>query len=83
MTFHLDYSLQTLFSSRTNHSPIPLHSYDVPLQEIVTSEAVINSGILNDPAVRASLIPHLPESQQTDAFLEETIRSPQFRQVSS
>ena len=51
------------------------------LQEIVTSEAVINSGILNDPAVRASLIEHLPESQQSDEFLEDTIRSPQFRQV--
>lgn len=30
--------------------------------------------------VRAALIEQLPEGQQSDEFLDETIRSPQFRQ---
>lgn len=51
------------------------------LEEIMTSEAIITSGILNDPAVRAEAIQHLPEGQQSDAFLEENIRSPQFQQA--
>lgn len=31
--------------------------------------------------VRSEAIQHLPEGQQSDAFLEENIRSPQFRQA--
>mmetsp|Transcript_10419 Transcript_10419/g.10045 ORF Transcript_10419/g.10045 Transcript_10419/m.10045 type:complete len:375 (+) Transcript_10419:28-1152(+) len=53
------------------------------LQEILSSEAVIATGILNDPAARAALIEQLPEGQRTEAFLEESIRSPQFRQSMS
>ena len=80
----------------------------VPLQEIVTSEAVMNrcahtfvcacactcacmctphrpllpppahcSGVLSEPSVRASLVEHLPDGQRSEAFLEDTIRSPQ------
>jgi len=59
-------------SSSTQRSP--------PLQELFTSEAIFQSGILNDPEIRSRLREHLPEGHQTDDFLDETIRSPQFRQ---
>lgn len=59
-------------SSSTQRSP--------PLQELFTSEAIFQSGILNDAEIRSRLREHLPEGHQTDDFLDETIRSPQFRQ---
>ena len=40
------------------------------LDDIITSDQVLNSGILDDPAVRAQLIEHLPEGQRTEEFLE-------------
>lgn len=52
-----------------------------PLQDIVTSEEIVNSGVLDDPAVRSQLVEHLPPGQQSEEFLEENIRSPQFRQA--
>jgi 26S proteasome regulatory subunit N13 len=61
-------------------SPAGQRERPLPLQDIVTSEAVINTGVLNDPAVRASLIEHLPEEMRSDAEIEESLRSPQFRQ---
>lgn len=43
------------------------------LDDIITSDQVLNSGILDDPAVRAQLIEHLPEGQRTEEFLEGQI----------
>lgn len=50
------------------------------LADIVTSDAILNSGVLEDPEVRAQLIALLPEGQQSDEFLESNIRSGQLRQ---
>eukprot|EP00595_Chromulina_sp_UTEXLB2642_P001348 CAMPEP_0196762548 /NCGR_PEP_ID=MMETSP1095-20130614/2256_1 /TAXON_ID=96789 ORGANISM="Chromulina nebulosa, Strain UTEXLB2642" /NCGR_SAMPLE_ID=MMETSP1095 /ASSEMBLY_ACC=CAM_ASM_000446 /LENGTH=222 /DNA_ID=CAMNT_0042113783 /DNA_START=448 /DNA_END=1116 /DNA_ORIENTATION=- len=52
----------------------------IPLQEILTSDAIFNSGVLDDPQVRAQIIEQLPESQRSEEFLEDNIRSPQFQQ---
>lgn len=46
----------------------------------MTSERVAQSGILQDNAVRAMLIPLLPEGQQSAEFLEANLRSPQLQQ---
>ncbi len=52
-----------------------------PLQDILTAEEVLATGVLGDPAVQAALMQHLPEGQRTPASLEATIRSPQFQQA--
>eukprot|EP01035_Chromulina_nebulosa_P020221 gene20221-26251_t len=52
----------------------------IPLQEILTSDAIFNSGVLDDPQVRAQIIEQLPEGQRSEEFLEDNIRSPQFQQ---
>lgn len=51
-----------------------------PLDELATPSAVIESGILNDEAVKARLIELLPEGQRTEEKLMENIRSPQVAQ---
>ena len=70
-----------------------------PLQEILSAENVLQSGVLDDPQgqflflipltyiyriamklVRAELIGHLPANQQSEEFLNENLRSPQFQQ---
>lgn len=52
----------------------------IPLQDILTTDGILNSGILNDSEVQNELVQHLPEGQQTNDFLEANIRSPQFQQ---
>mmetsp|Transcript_31914 Transcript_31914/g.73739 ORF Transcript_31914/g.73739 Transcript_31914/m.73739 type:complete len:166 (+) Transcript_31914:77-574(+) len=53
----------------------------VPLQNIVTSEEVMASGVLGDEEVQKILIDMLPVEAQNPAELEATVRSPQFRQT--
>jgi len=48
------------------------------LQDTITAERVLASGILEDSAVRAALVQLLPEGQQDDASLEANLRSPQL-----
>lgn len=50
------------------------------LQNIVTGEEVVSSGVLDDPQVQQELLQHLPEGQQTVADLHATIRSAQLAQ---
>lgn len=50
------------------------------LSDIITGEDIVRSGILDDPAVRAELMQHLPESQRTDEHLRRTVRSAQLQQ---
>jgi hypothetical protein len=57
---------------QANEAVIPLS-----LTDVVTAEAVNESGILSNPRVVAELSQHLPEGQQ----LEENLRSPQMRQA--
>jgi hypothetical protein len=52
-----------------------------PLTETVTADAVLESQILDDPAVVAKLLPLLPAGQQTEAALRDNLRSPQVRQA--
>ena len=51
-----------------------------PLSEVASSESVMESGILNDEAVKAKLIQLLPEEQRSEQYLEENLRSPQVSQ---
>jgi len=48
------------------------------LQNIITREGVMASGILDDPQVLARLIAQLPEEQRSVEHLQEAIRSPQL-----
>ena len=50
------------------------------LEDILTADSILDTGIMNDPEVVASLIQYLPEDQRSEAYLEETLRSPQFRE---
>lgn len=51
-----------------------------PLEQIVTPETVISSGLLEDPDVKARLINFLPEDQRSEDRLMENLRSPQVVQ---
>ena len=62
-------------------APISAAPRQVNLQDVLTTENITNSGILNDPTVRQELVQHLPEGQRSDEFIEENIRSPQFQQA--
>jgi UCH-binding domain len=50
------------------------------LDDIVTAEAVLASGVLEDPSVRAELIALLPDGQQSEEFLHENLHCSQLRQ---
>lgn len=69
----------TTTNSTNNNNNIPTTT--PPLQEIFTPEAILNTGILNDPEVQQELIEHLPEGQKSADQLETAIRSPQFIQA--
>ena len=51
-----------------------------PLSELASADVVDASGILDDPSVVSRLIALLPEGQQTEAALRESLRSPQVAQ---
>ena len=48
------------------------------LEDILTADSILDTGIMNDPEVVASLLQYLPEEQRSEAYLEETLRSAQF-----
>jgi hypothetical protein len=50
------------------------------LQEVLTPEAIISSGVLNDPEVRASLIEH-PQFRQSLGALTAALHSENFNSV--
>jgi len=50
----------------------------IELQEVLTADAVLATGLLDDPDTCASLIAQLPEGQRTRAHLEAALRSPQL-----
>jgi hypothetical protein len=50
------------------------------LQDVITGEDIVRSGILNDPEVEAELVPLLPPGQQTSEHLQTTLRSAQLQQ---
>merc|ERR1712238_308180 len=51
-----------------------------PLDQIATPEAVLSSGLLEDPEVKARLIELLPDGQRSEERLMENLRSPQVVQ---
>eukprot|EP01042_Synura_sphagnicola_P003388 gene3388-4200_t len=55
-------------------------SRPISLQQVLSPEAVLSTGVLRDPDVQAELLPHLPPGQQSAEFLESTVRSPQLTQ---
>lgn len=53
----------------------------ISLRGVLNPDAVIATGILDDPVVRRNLIALLPEGQQSDNALNDTLRSPQLQQA--
>jgi 26S proteasome regulatory subunit N13 len=51
------------------------------LRGVLNPDAIIATGILGDPVVRQNLIALLPEGQQTEEALDDTLRSPQLQQA--
>lgn len=51
------------------------------LTDVANADAIVNSGIFDDPAVVERLLPHLPESQRSRDELVTILRAPQFRQA--
>lgn len=52
-----------------------------PLTELATTEAIEESGIMNNPDVLARLMELLPEGQRTEEMLRDNLRSPQVQQA--
>merc|ERR1712087_518664 len=52
-----------------------------PLTELATSEAISESGILENAEAVARLLEFLPEDQRTEEMLRENLRSPQVQQA--
>lgn len=51
----------------------------MPLSEVLNSEDIEGSGLLEDEAAVRELLQHLPEGDRTPEGLRQTLRSPQFR----
>jgi len=67
-------SPSSAFGSQSQQQPGP------PLSEIVTSENILESGILENEQVKAKLIELLPDDQRSEERLLENLRSPQVKQ---
>jgi len=77
-------TLESLQSVMQNLGMPPAPSSPSPmlrLSDVADANAILTSGILQEPATMERLLPHLPEGQRTTAELEAVIRSPQFRQA--
>lgn len=48
---------------------------------MLSADAIIATGVLEDPTVRDNLLRLLPEGQQSEQYLETNLRSPQFQQA--
>lgn len=75
--------LQGAMAGLATHSPPPVAvaNSTPPLHELTTSDAIDESGILDDPAAVARLTALLPEGQRTEESLRENLRSPQVQQA--
>jgi len=51
------------------------------LTNVLSADALIATGVLEDPTVRENLLRLLPEGQQSEQYLETNLRSPQFQQA--
>lgn len=51
------------------------------LVDIFDADRILATGIFDDPAVVAQLLPHLPESQRDPSQLAQNLRSPQLQQT--
>jgi hypothetical protein len=58
----------------------PLQPSGPPLSEIATTEAIAESGLLENKEVKSKLIALLPEGQRTEEKLMENLGSPQVKQ---
>ena len=81
MLANLDFS-SLLAGQPSQPAPSVVSSRQRPLglEDILSADSILDTGILDDPEVVASLLQFLPEDQRTQQHLEETLRSPQFRQ---
>jgi len=52
-----------------------------PLELVLSADDLLSSGVLDDPAVQARLMPLLPEEQRNPSELRSLVRSPQFQQA--
>jgi len=74
--------LQGAMAGLATHSPVVQQQMPTPpLNELATTDAVDESGILDNPDTVARLMEFLPESQRTDEMLRENLRSPQVQQA--
>lgn len=75
--------LQGAMAGLATHSPVGVQQQmpTPPLNELATTDAVDESGILDNPDAVARLMEFLPESQRTDEMLRENLRSPQVQQA--
>eukprot|EP00560_Eucampia_antarctica_P007958 CAMPEP_0197823984 /NCGR_PEP_ID=MMETSP1437-20131217/1295_1 /TAXON_ID=49252 ORGANISM="Eucampia antarctica, Strain CCMP1452" /NCGR_SAMPLE_ID=MMETSP1437 /ASSEMBLY_ACC=CAM_ASM_001096 /LENGTH=461 /DNA_ID=CAMNT_0043423427 /DNA_START=214 /DNA_END=1599 /DNA_ORIENTATION=+ len=51
-----------------------------PLSEVLSPEAVLETGILQDEGIKAKLMELLPEGQRSEQYLEQNLRSPPVAQ---
>lgn len=65
----------------TPQTPNNMQHPTPPLTELVTSEAISESRILENPEAVARLLDFLPEDQRTEEMLRENLRSPQVQQA--
>ena len=76
------FASNTTLSSLGNTIPNEMYNRDTTnLNQVLTADAILATGVLDDPSVREGLIRLLPEDQQTEEYLETNIRSPQFQQA--
>ena len=54
---------------------------ETPLELVLSADDLLSSGVLDDPAVQARLMPLLPEEQRNPSELRSLVRSPQFQQA--
>merc|ERR1719152_640433 len=52
-----------------------------PLELVLSADDLLSSGVLDDPAVQARLMPLLPKEQRNPSELRSLVRSPQFQQA--
>lgn len=76
--------LQGAMAGLATHSPSTstnIANPTPPLTELANSDAIHESGILDNPTAVARLMEFLPEHQRTEEMLRENLRSPQVQQA--
>lgn len=68
-------------SSAMGNSQQSIRPTSTDLSQVLNADAVLATGVFDDPAIRQNLLQLLPEGQQTDSYLETNLRSPQFQQA--